>query len=340
MNSPVHDRPRRRSRREESGVALILVLWTFAVLAVLAAEFARAMRDDAQSTLNFRQETMGHYVAIAGINEAILAISSARESDFDPAVDVDTLHEDEQSGRSTMQTLLQGDGQWVHATFDGVPYELRAQDEGGRVPLNDADDEMIRLIMLNLGYTELEAETVSDSILDWTDDDDLHRPNGAEDQYYEALPRPYRARNGPFESVEELLLVRGVTQQMFYGTDVVPGLRDIFSVFNDSKRINLRSMTPAVMMALGGLDQQDAAEMRRRRNVGGRESSEDELRALVDASGLSTRSGAATVLTIEARVRDTKDAVISHVGAVVKIPAGGQDFRTYRWYDAMYSEDG
>ena len=60
----------------ERGAALILVLWTFAALTALAGEFARAMREDAQSTKNFKEETISHYVAIAAINEALLAIET------------------------------------------------------------------------------------------------------------------------------------------------------------------------------------------------------------------------------------------------------------------------
>jgi hypothetical protein len=64
------------------------------------------------------------------------------------------------------------------------------------------------------------TEDVADAILDWLDEDDEPRPYGAEfDDYYSTLPSPYKPANGPINSVEQLLLVRGVTPQMLYGYD-------------------------------------------------------------------------------------------------------------------------
>ena len=59
----------------QRGAALILVLWTFAALTALAGEFARAMRQDAQSTRNFKEETVSHYIAVAAINDCLLYTS-------------------------------------------------------------------------------------------------------------------------------------------------------------------------------------------------------------------------------------------------------------------------
>jgi DNA uptake protein ComE-like DNA-binding protein len=60
----------------------------------------------------------------------------------------------------------------------------------------------------------------ADCILDWLDEDDEPRPYGAEVEYYSTLPTPYEPANGPITSVEELLLVRGVTPSLLFGVDV------------------------------------------------------------------------------------------------------------------------
>lgn len=60
---------------------------------------------------------------------------------------------------------------------------------------------------------------IADSILDWLDEDDEPRPYGAELEYYSVLPTPYAPKNGPIDSVEELLLVRGVTPELLFGVD-------------------------------------------------------------------------------------------------------------------------
>jgi len=64
------------------------------------------------------------------------------------------------------------------------------------------------------------TEDVADAILDWLDEDEEPRPMGAEfDDYYLHLPTPYKPANGPIESIEQLLLVRGVTPQLLFGYD-------------------------------------------------------------------------------------------------------------------------
>lgn len=64
------------------------------------------------------------------------------------------------------------------------------------------------------------TETICDSLLDWMDADDEPRAFGAEGEFYGALEKPYRPRNGVPLSIEELLLVRGMTREILFGGDV------------------------------------------------------------------------------------------------------------------------
>lgn len=328
------------TERSESGVALVLVLLTFSIIGVLAGEFARAMREDATSTRNFKQETVAHYVALAGINEAILAIQSTRAlSGRRP-----DLRAAEQPVRGPIRTLLDADGAWVKATFNGHQYQIRATDEAGLISLNEADDRALREIMLNLGYTDLEADEVADSILDWRDPDDLHRINGAESDYYEGMPRPYRAKNADFDALEELLLVRGVTREMFFGGAGHKGLREVFSVFNSTKGVNLRSVSAPTLLALSGLGSEQVDDIVGRRTELGHDISE-EIRMAIEASGVEARTGTPLVMTLEARVLSESRSgeadphTLAHIGIVVRVPPRGDGFRTYRWYDAIYEPD-
>ncbi|TWT34520.1 type II secretion system protein GspK [Blastopirellula retiformator] len=63
------------------------------------------------------------------------------------------------------------------------------------------------------------TEEIADAILDYLDEDDEPREYGAEIDYYSGLDPPYAPKNGPLETVEELLLVRGVTPQLLFGRD-------------------------------------------------------------------------------------------------------------------------
>ena len=96
--------------------------------------------------------------------------------------------------------------------------EVLISDESGKINVNKiTDDTRAGFIKFLTAYKleELVAETITDSILDWLDEDDLHHINGAEKDFYASLPEPYEPKNGPFESIEELTLVKGITPQIF-----------------------------------------------------------------------------------------------------------------------------
>ena len=103
----------------------------------------------------------------------------------------------------------------------GIRYGL--QDESTRLNLNTVllADKITEnggrdLLMGLPGMTE----EIADAILDWIDTDDDEREFGAEADYYQQLTPPYTAKNGPLDTIEELLLVRGVTPQLLYGLDI------------------------------------------------------------------------------------------------------------------------
>ncbi|MCP4888556.1 MAG: general secretion pathway protein GspK [Planctomycetaceae bacterium] len=79
-----------------------------------------------------------------------------------------------------------------------------------------SDNIAVTLLLALPGMTE----DIADAILDWLDEDEEPRPYGAEIEYYSTLPTPYEPNNGPLQSVEELLLVRGVTPTLLFGADV------------------------------------------------------------------------------------------------------------------------
>jgi hypothetical protein len=105
--------------------------------------------------------------------------------------------------------------------LSGVRHGL--EDESTRLNLNTllAVDKLLpgagkTFLMALPGMTE----DIADSIMDWLDADDEPRELGAEIDYYSGLSPPYGPKNGPLETVEELLLIRGVTPQLLFGADI------------------------------------------------------------------------------------------------------------------------
>ena len=91
---------------------------------------------------------------------------------------------------------------------------------------------------------------ILDSIQDWRDANEEHRLNGAESDYYQSLPVPYRSKNADFDAVEELLQVQGVTREILYGRPDTPGLIEYLTVWGTGA-VNVNTASPAVLRALG-----------------------------------------------------------------------------------------
>jgi general secretion pathway protein K len=128
---------------------------------------------------------------------------------------------------------------------------------------------------VNLGFDQETGELLTDTIQDWRDTDPLVRLHGAENDYYQGLPVPYPAKDGPFDSIEELLLIRGVTPALFYGREG-PALQQLFTVYNSGGgNVNLLTANPLVLRAVLGVDADAARDLVQRRatstgaNMGG-----------------------------------------------------------------------
>ncbi len=105
--------------------------------------------------------------------------------------------------------------------FSSQPYRYGVVDESGRINLNsllqiDKTGNTAQQILMALPNM---TQDVANSILDWMDADDTPRQDGAENDYYSTQSPPYQCKNGPLDSLEELLLVKGVTPQLLFGND-------------------------------------------------------------------------------------------------------------------------
>ncbi|MFH0980615.1 MAG: hypothetical protein V2A79_03635 [Planctomycetota bacterium] len=92
-------------------------------------------------------------------------------------------------------------------------------DESAKLNINTATADQLTRLLTQVVPPEVRVEVLVDSLLDWRDQDEVTRPNGAESDHYRQLNVPYRCKSAPFETVEELLMVRGFTGQVLYGED-------------------------------------------------------------------------------------------------------------------------
>lgn len=244
-----------------SGAALVMVLWVLTLLTVVSAEFCRTIRTETNISRNFRDSTQAYYAAVAGLNMSIYHIVQNAAFPKPPQ----EKNTDEENGPDPWRINTDN----PRIDFGSVRFSVRIDNESGKININLADEGLLRLLFDGFDISDEEKSIIIDSILDWRDADQLHRLNGAESDYYQSLEEPYACKDGDFETVEELLKVRGITPEIFFGglshmVTVYPGRQLLEKNKAQSKgkatatagfdynHINLNAASPELLSILPG----------------------------------------------------------------------------------------
>ena len=234
---------RRHRAGHQRGFALVAVLLVMALLAVIGAEFAFSMRLEASMVRAFRDGVMANHLAEAGVEQAMREILS----DWllvAPAEDTALTF-----FRSPLQPLPRLPRDAVKLGPGDFSY--RIFDEQARLNVNSTGTTVLDRLLTVLGLEKRVRDTIVDSIQDWKDANEDHRLNGAESEdTYLKLPVPYRSRNANLEDTSELLQIKGVTPEIYYGHGGQPGLADHVTVFG-SGRVNINTASEVVLRGLG-----------------------------------------------------------------------------------------
>jgi len=238
---------------QDGGVALVLVIWVIVVLIAIVGEFAYSMRTEIKIARNFREEEEAYQLAVAGIEEAKAEILGIKDPSKAYVDENGVLVLDPEAEEAPVRKNDLGRGSFRYVISD----------EDGKMNLNTATLEQLRSIFLNAGVDSKDVDVIVDSIIDWRDTDDLHMLDGAEEDYYESLDRPYSAKDGPFDSPEELLLVKGMSPEIFFGSGDsdekkrYDGVGKYFTVYG-SGIINIRTAPRPVLETVMGPDLADS----------------------------------------------------------------------------------
>jgi general secretion pathway protein K len=340
--------------RNSRGVALVMVLWVITILTVVVLEFSFAMRTEVNITKNFKEELQLYAIAQGGVQRAIAELILKHDARA-------------QQLRKTMKTeeVTPEKKEWV---ADGRPYpvkfdqgecELRIMSEAGKININTISEMTLRKLIGNLGLEVEKRDVVVDSILDWRDPDDFLRINGAENDYYQSLKEPYRCKNGNLDSIEELLLVKGVTPELFYGrkgtkggeegaktSDV--GFKDIFSVYAPGEQVDINSASLPVLRAVLGLPSEVAKAILKAREEKGFQNQQDLVQKVPELSPFiaeitgrlvfsSTSNPLTTVYyTIESRGKSKDGGAVRGLKTIVKIDRmDKKGYKIIQWVDAL-----
>ncbi len=243
------------------GSILILVLWILSILVLLSLGLGYTMSLDQKIVGYQKDRLVALYLAKAGVHKAIA------ELEADPTPGIDASVDSWFDNPAIFQEVGLGIGRYsVGYSVPGEDGQDRpvygVMDEDRKVNLNMASRE----VLMNLPGVTGE---MADSIQDWRDEDPFPNLLGAEDFYYGTLELPYTAKNRPFEVLEELLLIRGMTPEVF---NLV---KPLLTVYSDG-RVNLNTAPLEVMVALGMSERLASKVLRFRRGGDGVEYTVDD----------------------------------------------------------------
>jgi general secretion pathway protein K len=251
------------------GIALLLVISVTTILIATALEYNRRARFTVLLTAAARDRLTLSQMASSGVHAAMALLAKDRaESNFD------SLEED-WANPDKINELLND------LLFDEGELTVTISDEMGRIQINalvtfpDSRNfnESQRLMLeryLNLlkdATEEIPEDSqppaIINSIKDWLDsgdDDAITGLSGAESPYYQDLSPSYSSRNGPMADIHDLLRIKGITPETFYGSSEKPGLAEILTVhgmkpgagtgFTFPGKINVNTAELPVLVAL------------------------------------------------------------------------------------------
>ena len=225
-----------KRHNNQSGIALMVVLWVLVLLIALATEFAYSMKGEVNATKNFKEDIEAYHIAKAGINLAMAEI--LYPSSFH------ALHKDYGLVSGKLTSQVKKEKPEINTTPYRIPLRRNIQlgrgiinytleDENKKIPINRTTrDILVKVLTLAGVETGESKDIIADSILDWIDANKNHRLNGAENEFYQNLIPPYFPKNAPIENIDELIKIRGINKSILYGTDQHPGLNQFFTVYN------------------------------------------------------------------------------------------------------------
>ena len=318
------------------GSALLTVLWLSAALAAIAFSLANTVRGETERAATAVDSLRSHYLAEGALRRAILYMDWGRQHPddlrFKPA------------GPSYPFEFPEG-----QAHVDVIP-------ETAKFNLNTANPADLARLLVNLGVSPGQADEIVAAIVDWRGG--TGQPSSPFDAFYQSLRPPFLAPHAPFHEIEELLAVKGVTPDLFYGAwERAPdgaaqrlyprtGLRDCVSIFGATDQFDVNTAPPAVLAAVG-VPPDGVMALVAQRRVRAFEKQED-LQAFQEVAGAGyarLRIGGNSIFTLRATARlrlgnGKLSDLRRTLGALLKLMPPGYDasYHILRWYD--YEREG
>ena len=236
----------------KEGAALIVALWSLIILSLIVGAFAFEVNLEARLVSHKRKKFRARMMALSGMEYAKAILDQRAGA---KQLEIEDMAEDKDGFMQAALFIQRGLPSSSSISFaDGESFsvDLRSAEGGRNVNLLTRQQWLDIFEMANVPSTDW--DTMIDCLTDWIDPNDLHQLDGAEsdDPFYQEAGYP--VKNGPLDSVEELLLVKNWGPDILYGkpadeeSDEIFGIADILTVWGDGK-VNLNTATDDVLLS-------------------------------------------------------------------------------------------
>jgi general secretion pathway protein K len=310
--------PASRRSRPHSGAALVIVLVLVLSMAVIAGAFAYAMKVEARLSVNTQSSPELEWLGRSGIEMAKWVLDQQRRIPNEAGFD--SLNQFWAGGPGPIDSV---DSPFLGLSLQEIPIgdgmvSVEIIDLERRLNLNTVPEPVLELALQVAGVGAGEASSLTAAIVDWRDRDDLeHLGGGAESSFYRGMNPPYIAKDGAFDDPSELLKVKGVTPEVYWGprrTGIRPGERprnrrqptglveadeegsglvDIFGAISVG-RVNVNTAPLAVLRVLVGGDENLARQLvQKRAGADGVDGTDDDMpfRSMAELPGAGVNAG-------------------------------------------------
>jgi general secretion pathway protein K len=229
-------------RNKRRGGALLAVLWVSAALSAIAYAVATSVRGEIERTSTLSDGVRSYFLATGGFERGLFYIE---------------MGPDKRNANGTPRYFEPGTPR-INFTFPTGVATVEIVAEASKLSVTESRPEDLFRLLVQLGAEAERAQQITAAIVDWR----TPVPGGFSmfDQYYLSLTPSFRARHASVEEIEELLLVKGMTPDLFYGSVVRDaegrlqpraGLRDCVSVYGSPGPVDINTAQPALLAALG-----------------------------------------------------------------------------------------
>ena len=246
--------------KDDSGIILFVVLGILVVLSLLVVGVGRRTSIEMILTKHTLGKLRSKYIAVAGLvysmDQLIQDINDKELSQFDNRFQCGYRLSEGEIPEDIFKDVKVKDGSFgifylSQENEEKPKLHYGFQDEESKININALTHQNYKFLtqlLLQLGYAEDLSETIASSVVDWRDEnkDVFNHPYGAEEDYYLSLENPYPCKNQAFDSIEELLLIKGMTPEIF------DDLKDSVTIFPKNGRflVNLDTASRETLQAI------------------------------------------------------------------------------------------